>query len=53
MKSRPYPLPGGYTVTFERTALGMNCGKRLLPYYRAARNEWLLSLGLTVAVIEL
>ncbi len=64
MKSRPYNLLGGYTVTFERTALGINCewsprvprgrkGKRVLPHYRAARDEWLYGLGASVMVVEL
>ena len=68
MKSRPYQLPGGYSVTFESTALGIDCewvpriphgrkARRLLPYYRAARNEWLIgrasALGVNAVVIEL
>lgn len=68
MKSRPYPLPGGFTVTFENTALGINCewaprmprgrkAKRLLAYYQAARNEWIIgrasALGVNALVIDL
>ena len=68
MKSRSYQLPDGYSVTFENTALGIHCewaprmphgrkARRLLPYYQAARNEWLIgratALGVNAMVIEL
>ena len=68
MKSRPYKLTDGYSVTFERTTLGVNCewsprmprgrkAKRVMPYYIAARNEWLAaqasSMGGSALVIGL
>jgi len=68
MKSRPYKLPDGYSVTFERTPLGITCewsprmprgrkAKRVMPYYIAARDDWLAaqasSMGGSALVIGL
>ena len=68
MKSKSYTLPDGYSITFERTALGINVewsprqphgrkAKRLLPAYKAARNDWLQSeairLGANIMVVEI
>lgn len=68
MKSRPYQMPGGFTVTFEfdgrvfqaewapRVPKGRKA-KRLIPHYRAARDEWLIgqqtAMGGRIMVVEL
>ena len=61
---KSYPLPGGYAVAFSLNNGQLECewsphlprgkrAKKLLPHYRDARNEFLASLGMNVAVIEL
>jgi hypothetical protein len=59
-----YRLPAGYSVEFSLDAGKLDCtwspdmptgtrARKLLPNYRAARNAFLTSLGLNVAVVEL
>lgn len=61
---RTYPLPKGHSVEFilEGGALSAqwfprvpsgNLGRKLLPHYRDARNDFLASLGVPTLVIEL
>lgn len=61
---KSYPLPGGFAVAFSLNAGRLECewspalprGKRakmLLPHYRAARDRFLASLDIPVAVVEL
>jgi hypothetical protein len=58
-----YQLPIGFAVTFRLSPCGIECewsphvpteraARRLLPYYRRARDHFLSSLGLQVLVIE-
>lgn len=60
---RVYRLPRGYTVEFSLDGGRLGCArspdvptarefKRLLPAYREARNQFVASLGLRVAVVE-
>lgn len=62
--SKTYSLPGGITAEFSLNNGRLECtwspemprgkkAKKLLPHYRAARNDFLGSLGMNVAVIEL
>lgn len=62
--SKTYNLPGGITAEFCLNNGRLECAwspemprgkkaKKLLPHYRAARNDFLGSLGMNVAVIEL
>jgi hypothetical protein len=62
--SKTYTLPGGITAEFSLDNGRLECAwspdvpsveqaKKLLPHYRAARNDFLGSLGMNVAVIEL
>ncbi len=61
---KSYPLPGGITVRFALNAGVLECewspglprgrhAKKLLPHYRNARDEFLASLGINVAVVEI
>ncbi len=61
---KAYSLPRGYTVEFSLDGGLLGCAwspgvptarefKRLLPAYRKARNKFIASLGLRVAVVEI
>lgn len=61
---RTYPLPAGYTVKLcldggrleaewaPKVPSGTRA-RKLLPHYRRARNDFLASLGINIAVLEL
>lgn len=61
---KSYPLPGGFAVEFSLSDGRLECewspslprgnrAKKMLPHYRDARNDFLASLGMNLAVIEL
>jgi hypothetical protein len=61
--SQSYALPG-YTVEFKLDGGRLDCAwspdmpsgtraRKLLPHYRRARNAFLATLGLNVAVVEI
>lgn len=61
---RSYQLPAGYTLKICLDGGQLECewapklptgtrARKLLPHYRNARNDFLASLGLNIAVFEL